>query len=301
MVFNKQIKFNLGKFIVLLTILVFPAIQAFAADSYKLLAPLPNLTIVSGSNPLGTYLPIIFNLAIGLSAVFAVLMIVIGGLQYISSDAIQKKSEGKERIKNAVISLVLVIGSWLILNTINPNLLDINLVINPATASNSTGTLGTLNLNGTIINLNTNDQLVSENWAATKFAEGGFTIKSSGNCTDPTNPSCTSVAGMHSDTVAGLIALRMMCGSNCEQLVITGGTEVGHAEGGLSHESGFKADISNTQGDGAAFNNFIGNLVQLQNNVPMTTGGFYNISVGPLNYQVHPEGDHMDIVVIPQK
>jgi RHS repeat-associated protein len=49
-------------------------------------------------------------------------MIVIGGFQYISSDAIMKKSEGKQRIQDAVIGLVLVISAWLILNTINPNL-----------------------------------------------------------------------------------------------------------------------------------------------------------------------------------
>jgi hypothetical protein len=71
-------------------------------------------------------------------------MIVIGGFQYISTDAIQKKSEGKERIKNAVLGLVLVISAWLILATINPNLLNINLNIESVTTTAPTGTEGTL-------------------------------------------------------------------------------------------------------------------------------------------------------------
>ncbi|OHB14882.1 MAG: hypothetical protein A2431_02955 [Candidatus Zambryskibacteria bacterium RIFOXYC1_FULL_39_10] len=97
--------------------------------SYTVLAPLPGVGDSDGKTTLETYVPAIFKLAIGLSAVAAVLMIVLGGFQYISSDALMKKNEGRERIKNAVFGLVLVISAWLILNTINPNLLNINLNI----------------------------------------------------------------------------------------------------------------------------------------------------------------------------
>jgi len=129
--------------------------QTPADNTYTVLAPLPGTTLSDcpqGSTDCKTtlekYLPGVFKLAIGLSAVAAVLMIVIGGFQYISSDAIMKKSEGKERIKNAVFGLVLVISAWLILNTINPNLLNINLNIEPVTTTSPAGGGGTLNTSG---------------------------------------------------------------------------------------------------------------------------------------------------------
>jgi hypothetical protein len=281
-------------------------------SEYTVLAPLPGTTngVCDPTKPddpackttLEKYLPGVFKLAIGLATVFAVLMIVIGGFQYISTDAIMKKTEGKERIKNAVFGLVLVISAWLILYTINPNLLNLNLNITDATTS---APAGTLTVNGTVINLHTTDQLLDQKEASQILTNEGFTFSSSGKCTDRTNAKCTSVDQIHSDTVAGLISLKNTCGTSCGQLVMTGGTEdhtpCSNSTNCLSHASGFKADISNTAANGSNFTNYIGQLVQAQNNVTMTTNGFYNIKVGDYTYQVHPEGNHMDITVIPKK
>lgn len=135
-------------------ILATNTIYAQNTYEYTVLAPLPGTTEArcdpgtpedpACKTTLQRYLPGIFNLAIGLSAVFAVLMIVIGGFQYISTDAIMKKEDGKKRIQNAVLGLVFVISAWLILYTINPNLLTLNLNIQPATTSNTTGQSGNL-------------------------------------------------------------------------------------------------------------------------------------------------------------
>lgn len=152
-------------FIILILATIFlPTVLVLAVDdlSYTVLAPLP---CISGSGTPGTdgyksdctqtsnettlekYLPGVFKLAIGLAAVAAVLMIVWGGIQYITTDAIMGKKEGKDRILNAIYSLVMIIGAWLILNTINPNLLNINLNIEPAvTKAPAGGTLGTSGL-----------------------------------------------------------------------------------------------------------------------------------------------------------
>ena len=127
--------------------IVLPGIQVLAVDEYTVLAPLPGTTDCGdniadpGYDPgtfeckttLEKYLPGLFNLLIGLAAVFAVLMIVIGGIQYMSSDALSGKEDGKTRIWNAVKGLVLVIGAWLILYTVNPNLLNLNLNVAPVT------------------------------------------------------------------------------------------------------------------------------------------------------------------------
>lgn len=109
---------------------------------YTVLAPLPGTTNCA-DNALGSdckttlerYLPGVFNLLIGLAGVFAVLMIVIGGFQYISSDALQGKEDGRARIWNAVRGLILVIAATVILYTINPNLLQLNLNLAPITVT----------------------------------------------------------------------------------------------------------------------------------------------------------------------
>ncbi|WP_370948707.1 hypothetical protein AB5J62_14430 [Amycolatopsis sp. cg5] len=76
--------------------------------------------------------------------------------------------------------------------------------------------------------------------AAAKFAAAGITISSSGRCSDRENPECTSLDEINQTTVDGVLALR--AGSGCS-LVITGGTEVGHADLPYSHYLGYKVDI----------------------------------------------------------
>jgi len=58
-----------------------------------------------------------------LAGIFAVFMIIWGGFEYVSTDAISGKSAGKEKIEGALWGLGLALGSYLILNTINPELL----------------------------------------------------------------------------------------------------------------------------------------------------------------------------------
>jgi len=91
--------------------------------TYVPLAPLPG---VSTGEDLGTYLQDIFNFTIGVAAILAVFMIALGGAWYIGSDSITGKSDGKEFISNAVQGLILALVAWLILYTINPNLLNLN-------------------------------------------------------------------------------------------------------------------------------------------------------------------------------
>lgn len=116
-------------------------------DKYTPLAPLPGTTEgncvtdkdgkVSGcTTDIQTYIPGVFNLAIGIAGVLAVLMIIIGGVQYITTDAIQGKSDGKERIQNALWGLVLVLVSWILLYTINPKLTVFDLNIETTTVVN---------------------------------------------------------------------------------------------------------------------------------------------------------------------
>lgn len=68
----------------------------------------------------------------------------------------------------------------------------------------------------------------------------GIRWMSSGGCTDRWNPHCTSFEGVRARTIGGLLDLRD--DSGCP-LVVSGGTEAGHAPGPYSHEAGYKLDV----------------------------------------------------------
>ncbi len=78
--------------------------------------------IITGN--LGGYLNNMFMLGIALCSGLAVIMIIIGGIQYVSTDAWSKKGEGKERIIAAIFGLLIALGSYALLNTINPDILN---------------------------------------------------------------------------------------------------------------------------------------------------------------------------------
>jgi hypothetical protein len=88
---------------------------------YNLLAPLPGME--KAPKNIGDYFNTIFNIAIGLCAVLAVVMIVIGGIQYMGSESIFGKTEAKGQITRAILGLIIALGSFALLNTIDPNLL----------------------------------------------------------------------------------------------------------------------------------------------------------------------------------
>lgn len=100
------------------------------SGTYVPLAPLPNTGLDSGTTTTNfrSYVLGMFGLLIGAAAALAVIMIVIGGIQYMSTDAISGKSEGKERITDAIYGLLLAISCWLILNTVNPDILKFDVL-----------------------------------------------------------------------------------------------------------------------------------------------------------------------------
>jgi ABC-type enterochelin transport system permease subunit len=72
------------------------------------------------------YLSLLYITALIVAATLAVLMIVVGGIEYIVSSVPGAKGDAKNRITNAVFGLLLVLSTWLILNTINPQILKLD-------------------------------------------------------------------------------------------------------------------------------------------------------------------------------
>lgn len=119
-------------FVVGVSVLVFFLLPLIGfAQGYVPLAPLPGQPAAYEANQsaLPSYLATIYKLGIGAAGVLAVLMLVWGGFQYTTSEAIQGKSDAKGIIQNVLWGGAIVLGSWLLLVTINPRLVDIGLAL----------------------------------------------------------------------------------------------------------------------------------------------------------------------------
>lgn len=79
--------------------------------------------------------------------------------------------------------------------------------------------------------------------AVKQLDAAGVTWDASGNCTDRNRPACTSFSGVRQSTIDGVKTLRKASGC---PVVVTGGTETGHAGGTYSHWNGWKIDIRRT-------------------------------------------------------
>lgn len=84
---------------------------------------------------------------------------------------------------------------------------------------------------------------VSQASAESQFRGAGISWTSSGGCTDRNNSTCTSFEGIRQATIDGAKTLKSASGCG---LLITGGTETGHAGGTYSHWNGYKLDFSRT-------------------------------------------------------
>ncbi len=228
---------------------------------YTVLVPLPGTTKSCGAGANGvttcttnwnTYLQGAFKLSIGIAAGMAFVMITFGGIIYATSDAITGKSQGKEYIENALWGLLLVIGAWVILNTINPNILNFNLNIDKPTI-----TYGQATITPGVAMLA--DNIAADTAAKKALADLGVTVNNNGKpCLDGATHGCTNANGLAATTITGVGFLKSSCdtvsGTKCE-VQVTGGTEPGHTPNSCHNNgSGNCVDIGANQ----TLNTFLG-------------------------------------------
>jgi len=120
------------------SLLFIPAGIAKADTSYTLLQPLPLGSSLGNegasevtSTTFSDYVTGGFKLGIGIAGALAVVMIIWGGFEYITTDIISKKGDGRKKINNAIIGLLLALASFLILQTINRSLVNFKGTILP--------------------------------------------------------------------------------------------------------------------------------------------------------------------------
>ena len=88
-------------------------------------------------NDIPGYLNGLFVLIIGLSGILAVIVIIYGGVLYMSTDAYTGKAEGKSLIVRALWGLLIIALSYIILYTINPNLVNLSNILKYAGSTQS--------------------------------------------------------------------------------------------------------------------------------------------------------------------
>jgi hypothetical protein len=233
-----------------------------------------------------TYLPGIFNLAIGIAAVLAFVVITYGGILYMTSDSINDTKKGKEYIENAFWGLGLTLGAWVILYTINPQLVQFNLNMTTpqssafvqsaadiAAITAASQTASGLTASGA--DLLSGDSLATDNGVRSILAVDDIGVNHTA-CTTTQTTNCTDVnllnpvlimdlAGVAAGTCGG--SASASCTSSCATppagsgygsscaVTITGGNEGTLHNTDTTHSTGDTVDLAPT----AALNNYLGN------------------------------------------
>jgi hypothetical protein len=206
---------------------------------YTLLEPIPQLVKPGSTDKTNSavFLVGLFKLAIALAGALAVIMIIYGGFVRLSSDAISGQNKAHEIISNAIWGLLFAISAWLILYTINPQLVVINFNIKPLLQSGQIPGAPILlpglpgqppilpGLPGPIIPGESMGKPWSDDASVraqlTKDVNDNVNVNKN-NCAKIGDQNCTSVTGLSGAVVSGIRGLALEC--NCP-VTVTGGTE----------------------------------------------------------------------------
>ena len=112
-------KFRAGGLLILTLILLFLVAPVLADEHGKTIEQIA----AEQKIPIGSQVADFYNWAVGISALLALGILVYAGLAYtVAGGNASRQADAKQWIWNALIGLALLFGSYLILNTINPNL-----------------------------------------------------------------------------------------------------------------------------------------------------------------------------------
>ena len=186
-----------------------------------------------GANPTPCeYMKTVFVWGLGIVGALAVVAIAYGGFRYMVGNV----QPGKEIIYSALLGLLLLMASWLILYTINPDLATMKCEL-PSTGTTTTGTPST----GTPTT-GTPSGTLTEQAARDRLASDGIGVKA--DCPVGQSTNCVDLEDIKSSTLTEVESLASQAGK--DNVYVTAGTEgcgTIHATGLRSHCTGDKVDI----------------------------------------------------------
>ncbi len=148
--------------------------------------PLVGLPYIQDASPthFGDYVTALYYAAISIGALLAVIKIIFAGIKYMLTDVVTTKSDAKKDIYGALIGLLIIVSAVLILQTINPRLLEINLFTNAPVLGVDIEPIGIdnpYNINPGDTAFDTDGSINERYWAQSCSNNGGvFKSKASG-------------------------------------------------------------------------------------------------------------------------
>lgn len=88
----------------------------------------PQITALSNSAGFGDFVNQLYKILIGAGAVIAVIMIMVAGVQFMTSrGSVTSNEKAKSRIQNAILGLILILAPTIVFGIINPQILRIDI------------------------------------------------------------------------------------------------------------------------------------------------------------------------------
>jgi hypothetical protein len=97
-------------------------VLVFAQQDVPKYNPLVNVFATGGTPSFDSYINLLYVTSISLAAMLAVVKIIIAGFKYMLSDVVSSKGDALSDIRGALLGLLLILGIYVILNVINPDL-----------------------------------------------------------------------------------------------------------------------------------------------------------------------------------
>ncbi|MDB5190144.1 MAG: uncharacterized protein JWN49_470 [Parcubacteria group bacterium] len=257
------------------------------------------------------------NVLISISILVCVLWLAYAGTLFLASSASPGlREQGKTRIMNAVIGLVVILAAWLIIDFVMKALYNGDSSFGPwnsilasqssddkcIVAKNPTsltsgsisivsGTSATGASSGTGTSADANAAAGQEASSRKLLSDAGVSIWH-GACQAGQSGGCTNVGGTRAATLQQVLNINTkVCGAGKKcGVVLTGGSEPGHKAGQYSHGTGYKIDID----DSAAVNTVLNALTHTGERGGDNGGPIFKDSCQ--NQYVH-ESTHWDITV----
>lgn len=134
--------------------------------TYVPLATIPGAITAGQATDPAKVVTNIYGVSIALASVLAVAMIIWAGIEYATVESIAGHSDAKDRLWGAVFGLILLLSSYLILRTININLVKVDLSLGTPIVGNTQGN----NLDAVLVQANASVQALEQARAAVQTA-----------------------------------------------------------------------------------------------------------------------------------
>lgn len=126
--YNREMNCNYCVLFTLPVLLVLPLCVFADTSPLQTLSGIPGLenAQTNSSDGFAPFINALYNMSIGIGSVLAVFVIIYAGIRHAASDSFGVKDDLKQRITMALSGLVLLLGAYVFLTFINPDLVKFN-------------------------------------------------------------------------------------------------------------------------------------------------------------------------------